>query len=340
MVTRVPEHVRPDRDDVRLIRALQLAPRASFAALASAVGNPEAATARRYRRLTASGVLRVTGVLDVAALGRSTWWVRLASRPDAARAVANGIATRGDVEWIALTGVGDVSCRVGSREHEQRDELLSVRLPRTRAVHRIETAMVLHRFAPDRDATANLLDDVLTPDEASALSTRTRVAPATTSPDGDVVLEEGDEALLAGLAADGRAGLVELAGAARSTPGRVSRRLRTLVERGAVRIAVEVSAAALGVRAPAVVRLRVAPGRVPEVGAALARLPEAASVDAVTGAASLHAVLLCRDLDHLYASLTERVGVLPGVDGIETLPVLEPVKQGGIRVRSGLLAPP
>jgi DNA-binding Lrp family transcriptional regulator len=43
-------------DDLRLTRALQLAPRASFARLADAVGIHERTPSRRYRRLRREGV--------------------------------------------------------------------------------------------------------------------------------------------------------------------------------------------------------------------------------------------------------------------------------------------
>src|SRR4051812_31328337 len=62
-------------DDVRVIRALQVAPRASFASIAAALGLTEGAVSRRYRRLRADGVVRVAGVVDPGALGQSKWLV-------------------------------------------------------------------------------------------------------------------------------------------------------------------------------------------------------------------------------------------------------------------------
>ncbi|WSV44532.1 Lrp/AsnC family transcriptional regulator [Streptomyces decoyicus] len=75
----LPESVSVQPDDVRIIRALQIAPRASFASIAVALGLTEGAVNRRYRRLRADGVIRVAGVVNPGALGQSCAAVPAAS---------------------------------------------------------------------------------------------------------------------------------------------------------------------------------------------------------------------------------------------------------------------
>ncbi|HEY0248776.1 MAG TPA: Lrp/AsnC family transcriptional regulator [Gryllotalpicola sp.] len=91
------ESITVQPDDVRLIRALQIAPRASFAAIAGALGVTEGAIARHYRRLRAAGVIRVAGIVDPGALGQSEWLVRLRCRPGSVMAIADALAARDDV---------------------------------------------------------------------------------------------------------------------------------------------------------------------------------------------------------------------------------------------------
>ncbi|OPG07501.1 hypothetical protein B1R27_13510 [Streptomyces sp. GKU 895] len=73
-------------DDVRIIRALQIAPRASFAAIATALGLTEGTVNRRYRRLRADGVIRVAGGGQPGGpWGRAGGWCGCAAAPAVSR---------------------------------------------------------------------------------------------------------------------------------------------------------------------------------------------------------------------------------------------------------------
>ena len=61
--------------------------------------------------------------------------------------------------------------------------------------------------------------------------------------------------------------------------------------------------------------------------AALAKFPEVAYAVATTGPANLAACVVCRDAESLYEFLTAKVGPLPGVERVETSPVVRTVKQ-------------
>jgi DNA-binding Lrp family transcriptional regulator len=332
--------VRPE--DVRIIRALQIAPRASFAALAGALGLTEAAVNRRYRRLRAEGVLRVAGVVNPGALGQSRWLVRLRCRPGSVTAIAEALARREDVNWVALSAAGyEITCAIQSRNREQREELLGRRLPRTAAVLDINAFAMLRQFLGGRGHYWAALEGVLTPEQEARLGSEgspfTEVPVVAREP---VVLTAEDERICDALAVDGRASLVDLAAAAGSTPGRVSRRLRTLLERRAVHIDVEIAAAALGYHARANLWLRVHPSAVKEVGRALAREPGIAFAAAVSGPYNVHAVAHCRDLDELFEFTSDRVGSLAGLQSMEVSPVLRHLKQAGTLLSGDRLAGP
>ena len=72
--------------------------------------------------------------------------------------------------------------------------------------------------------------------------------------------------------------------------------------------------------------------------AALSLHPETTFTAAVTGTANLLVTVTCRDLAALYAFVTTKVGPLPAVRQVETVPVLHRIKQAGTRVRDGRLS--
>ncbi|TQS40126.1 Lrp/AsnC family transcriptional regulator [Cryptosporangium phraense] len=323
-----------EADDVRIIRALQIDPRASFAVIGAALGLPESAVGRRYRRMRGDGVIRVAGIVDPGALGQSKWLVRLRCRPGSVTAIADALAKRDDVSWVALTAAGsEITCAVRSRTPEQRDDLLGQRLPRTAAVLDINAAAMLRQFVGGRGHYWAALNGVLTEKEEEALGRDGN--PFEESPvvaRDPLTLSRADEKLLAALAIDGRASLVELAAAAGLTPGRVSRRLETLVARKVVHVDVEIAATALGYHARAALWLRVHPSAVKSVGRALAEQPEVAFASAVSGPYNIHAVAGCRDLDELFEFTSDRIGSLSGLQSMEVSPIHQQLKQAGTRL--------
>ncbi|WP_310718918.1 Lrp/AsnC family transcriptional regulator [Streptomyces lydicus] len=329
-------------NDVRILRALQVDPRVGFAAVATVLGLSELTVARRYRRMRRAGVLRVIGVVDPGALGQSRWMVRLRCRPGSASAMAEALAQRDDISWVALTAAGsEVTCAVRSRSQEQRDDLLGRRLPRAAAVLDLRASVMLRQFVGGRGHYWAALTGTLTPEQEAALGPGD--GPFAERP---VVRNEPsqlgaqDEKLLAALAADGRASLVDLAAAADLTPGRVSRRLHALVSGGVVHIDVEIAPLALGYRARANLWMRVHPARIKTVGRAMAQMPEVAFAAALSGPDNLHAVVHCRDLDELFEFTSDRVGTLPGVEAMEVSPVFRQIKQAGTRVDADRLIDP
>ncbi|MFE3651966.1 hypothetical protein ACFXO2_29900 [Streptomyces sp. NPDC059152] len=84
--------------------------------MATVLGLSEPTVARRYRRMRRAGAIRVVGVVDPGALGQSRWMVRLRCRPGSATAIAEALAQRDDVGWVALGAAGsEVTCAVRSQ---------------------------------------------------------------------------------------------------------------------------------------------------------------------------------------------------------------------------------
>jgi DNA-binding Lrp family transcriptional regulator len=110
------------------------------------------------------------------------------------------------------------------------------------------------------------------------------------------------------------------------TSATVARRLEELQHSGAIFFDVDVDPAVLGVTTSAMLCLSVPPAHVDAVGRALAEHDELAFVAATTGRTNLVAHALCASPDALHTYLTERLGALEAVTGLETLPILRTVK--------------
>ena len=333
---RTAESLAVDALDQRIVRCLQLRPRATFSVLATVLEVSEQTVARRYRRMHRQGVVRVIGVVDPSALGQSNWIVRVRCRPDGTLDVGRALSRREDVSWVSVSAGGsELVCAVRSRSAEDRDRLLLERLPRTGAVLEVSAAVIMRQFAGGSNTDWLRADGALTDEQAAALGAD---APAATATPGDTELDAGDEAMLEVLARDGRATYAELARAARTTEGRATRRLAALLESGVVYLDVDLAGVALGFPISAYVWLSVLPSHLQQACEALATHSEAPFVAAVTGRANAVASVMCRDLDELYAYATDRVGVISGVTAIEIAPVVLRLKQAGTRVDGGRLA--
>ncbi|MBO0843359.1 MAG: Lrp/AsnC family transcriptional regulator, partial [Nocardioides sp.] len=136
-----------ERDDERLIRALQLAPRASFTQIAEVLGIHERTVSRRYSALRRRGVVRIFGVVNPLAVGMQQWNVRVRCRPDAAETLARALGARSDVAWVGIDMAGaEVDFVVRTLSQESRDLLLTRTLPRSAHVLGVEASVVLHVF--------------------------------------------------------------------------------------------------------------------------------------------------------------------------------------------------
>ncbi len=318
-------------DDVRIIRALQFAPRAPFATIASVLGMSEAAVNRRYRRMRADGILRVIAVVDAGALGQSQWQVRMRCRPGSVSDIADALARREDVSWVFIGAAGsEITFSLRSRTREQRDDLLGRRLPRTASVIDIHASVMLRQFIGGRGHYLAALRGTLTAEQEATLAAGTApfVEAPVVAPD-PAVLDAEDDSMLELLATDGRATIADLAGAAGITAGRASRRLDALIGRRIAVVDVEIAAGALGYHARAVLWLRVHPSAIRTVGHALADEPQIAFAAAISGPFNINAVAHCRDLNELFEVTSDRIGSLPGVQSLEVSPVLTQVKQAG-----------
>jgi DNA-binding Lrp family transcriptional regulator len=202
-------------------------------------------------------------------------------------------------------------------------ESLLTRLPRSGRIVAVTAYSRLHMFTGGPDALGFM--DVLPADRVAPLR-----VPASARPrpaDAGQAASDLDVALFAALALDGRTPYADIAAATAYSESTVRRRVEQLRETGVLYFDLEFDIPAFGFRSSAWLFMSVPPSHLADVGSALAKFPEVAYVTATTGPANLAACVVCRDEESLYEFLTVKVGALPGVERVETAPIIRTVKQ-------------
>jgi len=326
------ESITVDDLDRQLAQCLGVDGRASFSAIGEVLGVSDQTVARRYRRLRSAGVLRVVGLRYPKSGGYASWFLRLRCVPGSGEAIAAALARRHDTAWVQLlSGDTEVLCSLRGDGPEGTESLLA-RLPRSGRIVEVTAYSRLHMFTGGPGALGFI--DVLPAARVESLRVIVRAAaPAPApAPRGGVggigtVPSDLDAALLPVLAVDGRTPFAELAAATGWSETTVRRRVEQLRESGALYFDLELDMPTFGFRSAAWLWMSVPPSHLAEVGAALAKFPEIAYAVATTGPANLAACVVCRDAESLYEFLTVKVGPLPGVERVETSPVIRTVKQ-------------
>ncbi|WP_370969224.1 Lrp/AsnC family transcriptional regulator [Amycolatopsis sp. cg9] len=292
----------------RVVSALQIDGRAGPGRIAEVLDLSPRTVTRVISRLRADGRLKVVCVPDPAHGLRGAMLLRVKVLRGRTPAIADGLAKRADVLFVDILAGGEEISAVALGGLDGR--LVHDALPSTSAVTELRAHSILHVFS---DAT-EWRTGLLTGAEAAAL--------APPPPGDDVPLDDLDRRLLDRLAADARLGPAELA--AEAPESTVRRRLDRLAAAGRIRTYANVDVAALGLAVDANVWMTVPPGRLDEVGRALARHPMVHGTLATTGVTNLMAAVWCRDLAALYAFVT-------GLDvpSAEVTVVARAVKRGG-----------
>jgi DNA-binding Lrp family transcriptional regulator len=303
--------------DRQLAQCLGVDGRASFSQLAEVLGVSDQTVARRYRRLRSAGLLRVVGLKARKQLGSLGWFLRIRCVPGAGPAIAAALARRADTAWIQLlNGNTEVLCTLRGDAREDREALLA-KLPRGERIVDVTAHSLLHMFTGGPDALGFL--QVLPALRVEPLRQPVR--------SGQVELGELDFALFDALGVDGRASHAELAAATGWSESTVRRRMDQLRAVGVLYFDVELDMPAFGFRSATWLWLTVPPADLAAAGAALAKFPEVAYAAATTGAANLAACVVCRDEAEFYEFLTAKAATLPGVQRVETAPIIRTVKQ-------------
>lgn len=307
------------------MHALVVDARISFAKLGGVLGVSEQTVARRYRSLRQRGIMHVSGQLNIVPLGHARWILRIRSTPSAALRLGESLARIPELSWVSLLSTGsEVMCVSRARTAERRDALLLKLIPQAPQVVELLAHEVMHAYPLYEEWPR--FSGLFTAEQLEALGPRRAVPPAPES-DAPIALSAQDEAMLAILARDGRAPYAQLAAATGWSATRVARRMGELLESGVLYFDLDFALERMGYSVRGAVWLRTRPADLATVGAALATHPEVTYVAATTGPTNLTAALVCRDTAHLYRYVTESLGALDGIVGLEVTPALRVFKQ-------------
>jgi DNA-binding Lrp family transcriptional regulator len=350
-----------DEVDRQLLHALIVAPRASFRVLAAALGVSDQTIARRYRRLVETADLRVTGLIHGPRAGWVDWMVRLQVAPGSAQRIADSLAQRPDTRWVRLySGGTEIVCTLQARTPEQRNALFLRGLPGSRHVTGITAQSILHVFSPVAYVTytRSLSSDQLSalteaapeppperfedawanaPANAAALGADQAWAP---SAETETELRPEDDPLLAELTRDGRTPVADLAAVTHWHESTVRRRIEELRKAGLLYFDIDLDESVLGINANVMLWLKIEPACLDAAGRAIAAHPEIPFAGATTGATNLAASAVFRDTRDLYAYLTTRLADLPGLQSVESAPIIGTFKRTGRAEPPPLARPP
>ena len=300
--------------DGKILHALQLSPRVAFRRVAGVLDVPEQTVARRYRKLRRDGVVRVAGLIDPRVYGECQWVVRVQAKPDDLPRLTEALVRRPDVTHAnVLSGWTELVCVIQAPLGEGGDGLLR-RLPRTSAVLGLDISLILHQFGERASSQWTAYGHTLT-DEQSAEMLRDAEGGGATGRPASPTDEDGT--LFEALAEDGRAPHARLAELTGWSPARVKRRIAALEAAGTLVYDVDLLPDRLGFNINAMLWLTVAPRHLAAVGEQIAAHDEVATVVAVSGRYNLMAVIICRDVDHLYRYLAEGLASIDHIQNYE-----------------------
>ena len=220
-----------DEHDLALVHALQEAPRASWAQLASTLSSDPRTLARRYGRLYDACLLRVMATAGPRLLEQLVFvHLRVGTAPGQASDVADALARWPQATTIRLTdGPFDVYALLLGARHATLVAAAQERLAALPAVRAAELSTVLQIGDVGRAARLDSLNRRQIEELRGARVHADPTAPA-------AALTTADLELMQLLAQDGRADIADLAHRLDRDPSAVSRRVAQLQKRGAIDI--------------------------------------------------------------------------------------------------------
>lgn len=305
--------------DRRIISALQIRPRATWAVVADALGEPARSVTRRGTDLIAAGTIRVVGV------NGPTRTALAFGRPviNTARTVLRSLAARPDCVFAyAMTGRWPVLAELRV-DDESLERLLLDELPSTPGLADLQFNWVSRVLRSVRE----WIPDILSPEEQARLGyTAGRSGFPVVSVDPDISAQ--DRELLRLLMADGRTPTAELAARTRLSENTVRRRLAWLEDNHYSRLRVVVEPESLGFAQEAIVRIDCVPGSSAQVIDSLLRGSAVRYLVALGSDDTLLAHVVGRGLDDIHA-LVSSAEWTSGVRSLETAHLVVAAKRSG-----------
>ncbi|WP_092800170.1 Lrp/AsnC family transcriptional regulator [Rhodococcus globerulus] len=272
-----------DEIDLRIINALQLAPRSTWLSLAGPLELDAATIARRWNRLSDSALAWVTvtpgpRVLDAIV----TAAVEIDCAPAQLDAVADRLTTLAHAVTIEIsTGRADLLVTAGTPDLASMSQFISQQIATIDGVQGLRTSIITRWFTEGGRWRLN----ALAPSERGFLAageSRGRRSPSRVA-----AVSEQDRTLLTTLAHDGRTPMRELADSIGISPAACKRQIDRLTSSGLVALRCEFARPVAGLPILATLWCRVDAEHLDMVGRLLSRAPEVRNCFAVVGSENL-----------------------------------------------------
>ena len=309
-------------DDLALVGALQVAPRAPWAAVAQAIDTSPITAKRRWNRLTERGAAWVTGTPGV-----SVWnahcvaYVGIRCSPGQNMRVATALA--GDAHALSIdhtAGAFDLFVTVAAADLGALYRYLVHRIDTLPGVTETHTRICTHLY---RDGAHWRLGTL--PRDSAARLASAAVPPMA----GPTPWRQEDSRILVQLGIDGRSSYGTLAKAAGTSETTVRRRLSSLLGTGAVQIRAEVAAHLAGWGVQVMLSVDAPSARLAEAAAAIARLRQVRLCATLAGTPALIVVVWLHNIESIHDFESTLVSVVPEITVTERLVALRTVKRMG-----------
>ncbi len=140
-------------------------------------------------------------------------------------------------------------------------------------------------------------------------------------------LDDLDKAIIQCLQLDGRRPYAQIGRQLQIPEATVRQRAERLISRGIVQVVGVTDPLAMGFQQPALIGLKVEPGKLEQIAEEIAKLDEVTYLVVTAGRFNLVCEVVCEDNDHLLRVLTEQFAAIKGIRSTETLVELRFVKE-------------
>jgi len=140
-------------------------------------------------------------------------------------------------------------------------------------------------------------------------------------------LDDLDKSIIKCLQLDGRRPYAQIGRELKVPEATVRQRAERLISRGIVQVVGVTDPLAMGFQQPALIGLKVEPGRLDQIAEQIATLEEVTYLVVTAGRFDLVCEVVCEDNEHLLRVLTDRLADIDGIRSTETLVELRFVKE-------------
>ncbi len=314
-----------DELDRRIVVALQHDGRATWRAIAHAVGASTATVARRGQALLSSGLVKIAVTPALGSRGPvDPFLVRINCRPGSQIDVAAALAEHPDVRFVTLvTGRYDIVAELVVPGGAARYPQLIADLQSIEGVERWRSDLILHVHKLAFDWGRQLFEQQMDQPPAPRDDTPPAVDPT--------AFDAADWRIIDHLEHDGRETFQGVADHLGMNESSVRRRFERLRASGAINILTLVPAPALGMGAETLLTISIEPRHIAEVARELAQHPAVRYLASILDQSALFCEVILPSTDHLYRFIGESLSNMRGVTGWEASMELLYLKRGFVQ---------